>query len=134
MFVGSKPAVNACSPNPASYLNAVNRFTGGSTERQILDINNDGIVDDSDYGQEEVVVQKEFAGIATRLIVAETSQADLSNTLYLAGGLLSVEPIATVSENNPALPTENVPFVPYWAYGLLALVLTMFGAKGLVRD
>lgn len=140
LFASLQPDTDACSPDPASYLNAVNRLTGGATNKQVLDSNNDGVVDDNDrdnFGLGAVLARKMFSGVATQMTVATTNQTNNINTIYLAGGLFGAEPFTAVSEDESlaaVIISENVPFIPYWAYGVLVVALTMFGAKGFLRN
>jgi len=59
-FTSMQPSGNACGSSGTSALYALNRFNGGQTLQQVLDINNDHIINDADMKNEEKVSKKDI--------------------------------------------------------------------------
>lgn len=60
LFPSVLPESDVCNAGGQGFLYALDRFTGGQTKFQILDINSDGVIDASDYGGGDSVAKKQL--------------------------------------------------------------------------
>ena len=60
LFASIVPEGDACSAGGDSFLYALDRFNGGMTDFQVLDINSDGVITSSDYGDSDTIARKEL--------------------------------------------------------------------------